>query len=78
MSATDEGLRGDMIERMARLETKIDMVLERHSAVTEDHEVRLRVLESWRSKAAGVAIGAGAGGGGVVGAVITLLSKGAA
>lgn len=53
------------IERLVRIETKLDIVLAQHT----DHEVRLRALERAKWIAAGIA----AAGGGAVGTVVTRL-----
>ncbi|HEX6969095.1 MAG TPA: hypothetical protein VF174_09835 [Micromonosporaceae bacterium] len=52
----------DIVERLARLETKLDMHLTRAS----DHEARIRRLEQALWWASGVAMA----GGGMVGAVL--------
>lgn len=36
---------GDLRDRLVSLETKVDLVLDRLTMATEDHEVRIRMLE---------------------------------
>lgn len=45
----------DTVERLARIETKLDMLLTRLT----DHETRLRALEAWRWLQVGAAAAAG-------------------
>lgn len=35
-------------ERLVRIETKLDVLIGQHDAITGDHEKRLRALERWR------------------------------
>jgi hypothetical protein len=37
----------DLVERMVRVETKVDALLEGDRAVRVDHEARLRRVEKW-------------------------------
>lgn len=55
-----------LTERLARIETKLDMFVSGHN----DHEVRIRALE----KARWILVGAGTLGGGVLGQVIERIS----
>lgn len=37
-----------MRERLARIETKLDMLIAEYAARVADHETRIRGLEKWR------------------------------
>lgn len=75
-----------VLERLVRMETKIDYLsdrssrnelrldqLERSSGPNPDHESRIRALEQFRWRLAGIAMGIGAVSGGVIGALANLL-----
>lgn len=62
---SDPGSAGDQFERLVRVETKLDQLLDRIIPAQEDHETRIRKLERmiW------VATGAALAGGGAAGAL---------
>ena len=60
----------EVLQRLARIETKLDNTLTGHT----DHEERLRTIEAWRHKAMGVYLLASAAAAIVATKVISLVS----
>lgn len=58
-------------DRLVRVETKLDILLERR----EDHETRLRVVEGWRMRVIGWAAGAGTFSGALTGLIVWAIAR---